>query len=70
MDSLYVQFSTITYQQVVFLVELMIPIDDLYLEGSVLIKDTIVTQLCLTFTLTVHWQAHLKGATTDQIGVL
>ena len=62
-DGLYVQFSTITHQEVIFLGEVTIPVDHLYLEGSVLIKDTIVNQLCLTCTLTVHWRAQLKGAT-------
>ena len=46
-----------------FLGEVTIPIDHLYLEGSVLNKDTIVNQLCSTCTLTVHWWANLKGAT-------
>ena len=62
-DGLYVQFSTITHQEIVFLGEVTIPVDHLYLEGSVLIKDTIVNQLCFTCTLTLHWQAQLKGAT-------
>ena len=62
-DGLYVQFSTITHQEIIFLGEVTIPVDHLYLEGSVLIKDTIVYQLCLTCTLTVHWRAQLKGAT-------
>ena len=34
-DGLYVQFSTMTHQEVVFLGEVMIPIDHLFLEGSV-----------------------------------
>ena len=34
-----VQFSTITHQEVIFLGEVTIPVDHLYLEGSVLIKD-------------------------------
>ena len=62
-DGLYVQFSTITHQEIMFLGEVTIPIGHLYLEGSVLIKDTIVNQLGLTCTLTVHWRAQLKGAT-------
>ena len=67
-DGLYVQFSTITHQEIVFLGEVTIPIGHLYLEGSVLIKDTIANQLGLTCTLTVHWQPQLKGA-TDRPGM-
>ena len=57
-DGLYVQFSTITHQEIVFLGEVTIPMDHLYLEGSVLIKDTIVNQLCFY----VHTNSALAGS--------
>ena len=58
----YVQFSTPMHQEVVFLGEVTIPVDHLFLEGSVLLKDAMVNQLCVKCTLTVHWRAQLKGA--------
>ena len=64
-DGIYVQFSKMTHQEVVFLGPVMIPIDQLYLEGYVLIKEVIATQLCSACTLTVHWRAPLKGATNQ-----
>ena len=45
-----------------FLGEVTISVDHLFLEGSVLIKDAMVNQLCVKCTLMVHWQAQLKGA--------
>ena len=62
-DGVYIQFSTPTHQESVFLGEVTIPVDHLFLEGTVLLRDAIVNQLCFTCTLTVHWRAQLKGAT-------
>ena len=50
----YIQFSTPTHQEVVFLGEVTIPVDHLFLEGSVLLKDAMVNQLCVKCTLTIH----------------
>ena len=57
----YIQFATPIHQEVVFLGEVTIPVDHLFLEGSVLLKDAMVNQLCVKCTLTIHWQAILKG---------
>ena len=61
-DGVYIQFSTPTHQEAVFLGEVTIPVDHLFLEGPVLLKDAMVNQLCLKSTLTLHWHAQLKGA--------
>ena len=61
-DGVYIKFSTPTHQEVVFLGEVTIPVDHLFLEGTVLLRDTMVNQLCVKCTLTVQWQAQLKGA--------
>ena len=61
-DGVYIQFSTPTHQEAVFLGEVTIPVDHLFLEGTVLLKDAMVNQLCLECTLTLHWHAQLKGA--------
>ena len=61
-DGVYIQFSTPTHQEAVFLGEVTIPVDHLFLEGTVLLKDAIMNQMCLKCTLTLHWHAQLKGA--------
>ena len=61
-DGVYIQFSTPTHQEAVFLGEVTIPVDHLFLEGTVLLKDAMVNQMCLKCTLTLHWHAQLKGA--------
>ena len=61
-DGVYIQFSTPTHQEAVFLGEVTIPVDHLFLEGTVLLKDAMVNQLCLKCTLTLPWHAQLKGA--------
>ena len=61
-DGVYIQFSTPTHQEAVFLGEVTITVDHLFLEGTVLLKDAMVNQMCLKCTLTLHWHAQLKGA--------
>ena len=61
-DGVYIQFSTPTHQEAVFLGEVTIPVDHLFLEGTVLLRDAMVNQMCLRCTLTLHWNAQLKGA--------
>ena len=61
-DRVYIKFSTPTHQEAVFLGEVTIPVNHLFLEGSVLLTDAMVNQLCLKCTLTLHWHAQLKGA--------
>ena len=43
-DGVYIQFSTLTHQEAVFLGEVTIPVDHLFLEGSVLLKDAMVNE--------------------------
>ena len=57
-----IQFATPIHQEVVFLGEVTVPMDHLFLKGSVPLKDAMVNQLCVKCTLTIHWQAILKGA--------
>ena len=43
-DGVYIQFSTPTHQEAVFLGEVTIPVDHLFLEGTDLLKDAMVNQ--------------------------
>ena len=63
MHGVYVQFSTPMHQEDVLLGEVTIPVDQLFLEGTALLKDSMVNQLCVKCTLRVHCHAQLKGAT-------
>ena len=65
-DGVYIQFSTPTHQEAVFLGEVTIPVDHLFLEGTVLLRDAMVNQMCLRCTLTLHWNAQLKGLPIDR----
>ena len=50
--------------EMIFLGELAMSIDHNYTEGCVLIRDIVVNQLCLKYTLTVTWGINLMGAAT------
>ena len=50
--------------ETIFLGELAMPHDHAYTEGCTLIRDIIVNQLCLKYTLTITWGIHLMGAAT------
>ena len=61
-DGVYIQFTTPTHQEVVLLGEITVPVDHLFLEGSVLLKDATMTQVWMKCILTIQWRAILKGA--------
>ena len=63
-DGLYVQLVNPHIMETIFLGELAMPYDHTYTEGYVLIRDVVVNQLCLKYTLTVTWGAQLMGAAT------
>ena len=59
-DRVYIQFATPTHQEVVLLGEVTVPVDHLFLEGSVLLKDATMTQVWMKCILTIQWRATLK----------
>ena len=61
-DGVYIQFATPTHQEVVLLGDVTVPMDHLFLEGSVLLKDATMTQVWMKCILTIQWRAILKGA--------
>ena len=63
-DGLYIQLVNPHIMEMIFLGELAMPHDHAYTEGCVLIRDIVVNQLCLKYTLTVTWGIHLMGAAT------
>ena len=63
-DGLYIQLVNPHIMEMIFLGELAMPHDHAYTEGCVLIRDIVVNQLCLKYTLTVIWGIHLMGAAT------
>ena len=62
LDGIYIQFATPTHQEMVLLGEVTIPVDHLFLEGSVLLKDATMIQVWMKCILTIQWRATLKGA--------
>ena len=63
-DGLYIQLVNPHIMEMIFLGELAMPHDHAYTEGCVLIRDIVVNQLCLKYTLTVTWGINLMGAAT------
>ena len=63
-DGLYIQLVNPHIMETIFLGELAMPHDHAYTEGCTLIRDIIVNQLCLKYTLTITWGIHLMGAAT------
>ena len=63
-DGLYIQLVNPHIMETIFLGELAMPHDHAYTEGCILIRDIIVNQLCLKYTLTITWGIHLMGAAT------
>ena len=63
-DGLYIQLVNPHLLETIFLGELAMPHDHAYTEGCVLVRDVVVNQLCLKYTLTVTWGVQLMGAAT------
>ena len=61
-NRVYIQFATPTHQEVVLLGEVTVPVNHLFLEGSVLLRDDTMTQVGMKCILTIRWRATLKGA--------